>query len=45
MALTSFKLDTKDFNRTIDKYIEMRNIDYLTEVNRRAANIIMWAMK
>ncbi len=40
-----FKIDTRDFNRTIDKYIEMRNIDYLTEVNRRAANIIMWAMK
>ena len=40
-----FKLDTKDFNRTIDKYIEMRNLDYLKEVNRRAANIIMWAMQ
>ena len=40
-----FKLDTKDFNTTIDKYIELRNIDYLKEVNRRAANIIMKAME
>jgi hypothetical protein len=40
-----FKLDTRDFNRTIDKYIEMRNLDYLQEVNRRAANIIMKAMQ
>jgi len=41
----SFKLDTKDFNQTIDKYIKFRNDDYLTEVNRRAANIIMKAMQ
>jgi hypothetical protein len=41
----SFKLDTKDFNQTIDRYIQSRNIDYLTEVNRRAANIIMKAMQ
>ena len=40
-----FKLDTKDFNQTIDKYIKFRNADYLTEVNRRAANIIMKAMQ
>lgn len=40
-----FKLDTRDFNRTIDKYIELRNVDFLTEVNRRAANIIMKAMQ
>jgi len=40
-----FKLDTKDFNQTIDKYIKFRNVDYLTEVNRRAANIIMKAMQ
>jgi len=40
-----FKLDTKEFNQTIDKYIKYRNADYLTEVNRRAANIIMKAMK
>jgi len=41
----SFKLDTKDFNQTIDRYIKLRNTDYLTEVNRRAANIIMKAMQ
>ena len=40
-----FRLDTKDFNRTIDKYIKLRNADFLTEVNRRAANIIMKAMQ
>lgn len=45
MALTSFKLDTRDFNTTIDKYIELRNADFLTEINRRAANIIMKAMQ
>jgi len=40
-----FKLDTRDFNKTIDRYIELRNADFLTEVNRRAANIIMKAMQ
>ena len=41
----AFKLDTKEFNETIEKYIKYRNADYLTEVNRRAANIIMKAMQ
>jgi hypothetical protein len=45
MGLTIFKLDTKDFNRTIDRYVSERNVDFVKEANRRAANIIMNAMK
>ena len=41
----SFKLNTKEFNQTIDRYIKFRNEDYLTEVNRLAANIIMKAIQ
>jgi len=45
MGLTVFKLDTAEFNRTIDRYVSERNVDFVKEANRRAANIIMNAMK
>ena len=45
MGLTVFKLDTAEFNRTIDKFVVERNLDFVKEANRRAANIIMNAMK
>jgi len=45
MGLTVFKLDTTDFNKTIDRYVSERNVDFVKEANRRAANIIMNAMK
>jgi hypothetical protein len=44
MALTVFKLDATEFNKTIDKYIAQRNVDFVKEANKRAANIIMKAM-
>jgi len=45
MGLSVFKLDTTDFNKTIDRYVSERNVDFVKEANRRAANIIMNAMK
>jgi hypothetical protein len=45
MGLTVFKLDTAEFNRTIDKYVSERNVDFVKEANRRAANIIMKAIQ
>jgi len=45
MGLTVFKLDTTDFNKTIDRYVSERNVDFVKEANRRAANSIMNAMK
>ena len=43
--LTKFKLDTTEFNKTIDRYVQERNVDFVKEANKRAANIIMNAMK
>jgi len=43
--LTKFKLDTTDFNKTIDRYVQERNVDFVKEANKRAANIIMKAMQ
>jgi len=40
-----FKLDSTRFNDTIDKYVQMRNVDFVYECNRRAINIIMKAMQ
>ena len=34
-----FRLDARDFNKTIDKYLEFSRKDRLEELNRRAANI------
>ena len=45
MGLTVFKLDTTDFNKTIDRYVSERNADFVKEANRRAANIIMKAIQ
>jgi hypothetical protein len=45
MGLTVFKLDTAEFNRTIDKFVIERNLDFVKEANRRAVNIIMKAME
>lgn len=36
---TVFKLDSTDFNNTIEQYISLSRKELLTEVNRRAANI------
>jgi len=36
---TVFKLDSTDFNNTIEEYISLSRKELLTEVNRRAANI------
>jgi hypothetical protein len=45
MGLTVFKLSSTEFNKTIDKYIAERNVDFVKEANRRAANIIMKAIQ
>jgi hypothetical protein len=34
-----FKLDVREFNRTIDLYLDLTNRDRIDELNRRAANI------
>jgi len=34
-----FKLDAREFNRTIDLYLDLTNRDRIDELNRRAANI------
>ena len=34
-----FRLDARDFNRTIDKYFEYSRRERFEELNRRAANI------
>ena len=39
-----FKLDSTRFNDTIDKYVSLRNVDFVAECNKRAANIIMKAI-
>jgi hypothetical protein len=36
---TIFKLDSKEFNSTIDKYLDLSRRERVDEVNRRAANI------
>lgn len=41
---SAFKLDSTEFNNTIDKYVQMRNVDFVDECNKRAANIIMKAI-
>lgn len=41
----TFKLDARDFNNTLQKYVEWKQKDFVTEANRRSANIIMKAMQ
>jgi hypothetical protein len=36
---TIFKLDSKEFNQTIDRYIQVSKKELVNEVNRRAANV------
>lgn len=36
---TIFRLDSKEFNQTIDKYISISKKELVNEVNRRAANV------
>lgn len=36
---TIFKLDSREFNQTIDKYIALSKKELVNEVNRRAANV------
>lgn len=41
----SFKLDTTRFERALVQYVPMARKDITDEVNRRSANILMWAIK
>jgi hypothetical protein len=40
-----FKLDVREFNRTIDLYLDLTRRDRINELNRRAANICARASK
>jgi hypothetical protein len=40
-----FKLDVADFNKTIDRYVQERNVDMVAECNKRSSNIIMKAIQ
>lgn len=40
-----FKLDSTEFNKTIDRYVQERNVDMVAECNKRSANIIMKAIE
>ncbi|NBW11730.1 MAG: hypothetical protein EBR82_27230 [Caulobacteraceae bacterium] len=41
----SFKLDTRQFERRLAQYIPLARKDIADELNRRSANILMWAIK
>lgn len=41
----SFKLDTRQFERRLEQYIPLARKDIADELNRRSANILMWAIK
>lgn len=41
----SFKLDTKQFERRLAQYVPLARKDIADELNRRSANILMWAIK
>lgn len=41
----SFKLDTSKFERALVQYVPLARKDITDEVNRRSANILMWAIK
>lgn len=40
-----FKLDAREFNKTIDLYLDLTRRDRINELNRRAANICARASK
>ena len=40
-----FRLDVREFNRTIDLYLDLTRRDRINELNRRAANICARASK
>ena len=41
----SFKLDTRQFERRLAQYVPLARKDIADELNRRSANILMWAIK
>jgi hypothetical protein len=41
----SFKLDTRQFERRLEQYVPLARKDIADELNRRSANILMWAIK